>query len=277
MPEIPELEAFKYLVQSHCIHKKIGDIEASDTKVIKGITFIQFKKKLIHDAFTSVERKGKFLIITISETTILVMHFGLTGFLVYSNDSNEKVNHSLVNFIFKDNSILHWISLRKFGKIWLLKNINEIKELNVLGFDALTISKKNFFALTEKYKKKNIKSFLMDQFIIAGLGNEYSDEILFQAGIDPHHSLKELSENEVTTIYSQMQKILKYAIKLRINDIKKFPNQNFLSKNDKATFKSSYLQAHRHIDMVCPKNSKHQLKKVTIAGRSTYYCPKDQK
>ena len=158
----------------------------------------------------------------------------------------------------------------------MLKNIDEIKGLSTLGVDALNISKKEFLELMATYPTKNVKALLMDQSILAGIGNEYSDEILFQSGIDPHHKIRDLSKIECSKIYVQMKRILKYAIALRIKDIKKIPEQNFLSNKDRATFKSSYLQAHRHTDMLCPKNKNHRLKKVTIAGRSTYYCPKDQ-
>ena len=275
MPEIPELEAFKYIVKTHCLHKKINNVESLNKKLIK-ISFPVFKKELIGHTFDSTERKGKYLLIYMSDG-ILVMHFALTGFLVYAKNSDEKVQFTCVKFIFNDDSVLHWISIRKFAKMWLVKNINEIKGLCELGVDALKVSKKEFLNLLHTYPTKNIKAFFMDQTILAGIGNEYSDEILFQAGIDPHHKIKDLSQRDYAKIYAQMQKVLKYAIELRIKDIKKMPEQNFLSNKDRATFKSSYLQAHRHTDMVCPKNKNHRLKKVTIAGRSTYYCPQDQK
>ncbi len=275
MPEIPELEAFKYVVKTHCLHKKIKNVESSNKKLIK-ISFPKFKKELVGHPFDATERKGKYLLIYTSDR-ILVMHFALTGFLVYAKNPDEKVRFTSVKFIFSDDSVLHWISIRQFEKIWLVKNIDEIKGLSTLGVDALKISKKEFLELAQKYSTKNVKAFLMDQTILAGIGNEYSDEILFQSSIDPHHKIKDLSKSACAKMYTQMKKILKYAITLRIKDIKKMPEQNFLSNKDRETFKSSYLQAHRHTDMMCPKNKNHRLKKVTIAGRSTYYCPIDQK
>ncbi len=274
MPEIPELEAYKYVVKK-CLHKKITDIQSSNKKLIKN-NFSDFKKQLINHAFSDVKRKGKYLEIS-SANYHVVMHFGLTGFVIYSKDSEEKIKFSRVTFIFNDDSVLHWISIRQFGKIWLVKNGQELKELSKLGADALTISKKEFLSLTTQYQTKNIKAFLMDQSIIAGIGNEYSDEILFQAGIDPHHKIADLSQRSCLEIYNQIKKVLKYAITVRLKDIKKMPEQNFFAKSNRSTFKSSYLQAHRHIDMVCPHNKNHVLKKATIAGRTTYYCPKDQK
>jgi len=117
----------------------------------------------------------------------------------------------------------------------------------------------------------------MNQSIISGIGNEYSDEILFQAGIDPHHKIEDLSPAQLTKLYKKMQEVLKYAINLRTKNFKKIGEILYFSNPDREKFKSSYLQAHRHTDKKCPKNASHKLKKVTIAGRSTYYCPKDQK
>jgi len=276
MPELPELEAFKWYVDSHCLNKVISQITSSDTRVIKGVSFATFKKTLIGNKFTHAQRRGKYLIIDISSTDKkLVMHFGLTGSLEYTKDPDLDVRFSVVRFIFKDHSVLHWKSIRKFEKIWLVDTIDDIKSLKNLGPDALALSLKEFTDIIEKNGSKNIKAFLMDQTRIAGIGNEYSDEILFQAGIDPHHSVKDLSKTDITQLYKQIHAVLTYATKLRIQDVKRAV-PDFFSQKDRETFKSSYLQAHRHIDMICPKNKKHILKKVTIAGRTTYYCPKDQ-
>ncbi|MCL4361781.1 hypothetical protein M1446_05500 [Candidatus Dependentiae bacterium] len=266
MPEIPEVEAYKDCIKRNCLNKIIEDVESAAKSL----------KTLIGKKFTSVERKGKYLVISLgSSDKILIMHFGMTGFLFYSKNIDKKVRFSRVNFIFKDKSVLHFIDMRKFGKIWLTKDVEKI--IGKLGIDALKISKKEYLELTEKNKTKNIKAFLMDQEDIAGIGNEYADEILFQSGIDPHHKIEDLSNKNLENIYKEISKVLKYSTKLRIKDIRQMPEQAFFTKDDRYTFKSSYLQAHRHVDMICPKNKSHKLKTATIAGRTTYYCPKDQK
>jgi formamidopyrimidine-DNA glycosylase len=276
MPELPELEAFKKYVQLHALHKPIADIASADKAVIKKISFPQFKKELIGHSFAAVQREGKYLVISISSSDeTLIMHFGLTGFLIYSKKKDEQVRFSAVQFIFKDGSVLHWCSVRKFGKLYLVEHIDQIKELSHLGPNPLNLSKKEFIHLMEENKKKNIKAFLLDQSIISGIGNEYSDEILFQSGIAPMHKIQDLSAPELTEIYKEMHKILKFAVKLRTK--KSNLGKRFFSDQDNGIFPSSYLITHRHSDMLCPKNKNHHLKKVTIAGRSAYYCPKDQK
>ncbi len=277
MPELPEVEAYKSVIESHCLKKTITDIVVTDKSVIKR-PLADFKKQLIGKKFTAVKRMGKYLIISLSSSDKkVVMHFGMTGFVIFSKDVTEKVRFARVNFIFDKKAVLHWISVRKFEKIWLVDDITEIAGLKNMGPDALSISEKDFLALLEQESKKNIKAVLMDQSLIAGVGNEYADEILFQAGVDPHHAIRDLSPQKRVTIYKKIKSVLKYAIKIQHKNIVKRPESYIFSKEDRVQFESTYLQAHRHIDMICPKNKNHALKKATIAGRTTFYCPVDQK
>lgn len=276
MPEIPEVEAFKSYVKSHCMNKSIADISISASKIIHGISPATFKKTLIDNKFTHIERKGKFLIIKLAKADkYLVMHFGLTG-SVRSTQEGDKVRFSAVRFIFKNHTVLHFKSIRKFEKIWLVSDPDKIKTLRTMGPDALKLTLKEFKAILTKNGSKNIKAVLMDQDKIAGIGNEYADEILFQAHIDPHHSVKQLSSAQLGSIYRHMKSVLRYATSVQKKAIKKASSGEFFSKENRKMFKSSYIQAHRHIDMICPKNRTHRLKTATIAGRTTYYCPIDQ-
>lgn len=277
MPEIPEVEAFKSYFIAHCLQKPIEDVVIAHHATLQKISATHFKKSLLGHTFTSAERHGKYLVIDIDHSDKkLVMHFGLTGSLFYTADKDSPVKFSRIQFIFKS-ATLHWTCIRKFGKIWLVKDLNAIPGLKKLGPDALTLTKKQFLTLLSENETKNIKAFLMNQEDIAGIGNEYSDEALFQAGIDPHHTIKDLSTTIRQKLYTALHKVLRYAIKIQIKSSKKTAGPNFLSKENREYFASSYLQAHRHNDMICPKNKNHTLKKATIAGRTSYYCPQDQK
>jgi len=276
MPEMPEVEAFKKYIGDTSLHKKIVDVETNAKSAIKNVSFNDFKKLLKGNSFSSVKRMGKYLVIPLKDSNQkLVMHFGLTGTLYYAK-KGDKPNYSFVRFIFGPDA-LSWISKRKFGGIWLVTDINTIKGLKNIGPDPLTLSEDRFLAIAKQHARKNIKSFLMDQDIISGIGNEYSDEILYQAGIDPHHKVSDLTELQKKKIYSVMNTVLDYAIKLRKKHAKDINGQDFFSGVESDHFKSSYLQAHRHGDGRCPKNKNHMLRKAKIAGRTTYYCPAEQK
>lgn len=276
MPELPEVEAFREYISAHCKNKTIHSVEVLQSSVIKKVGSQTFKKNLVGKKFTKVERKGKYLILSVSSGQQLIMHFGLTGY-PYIGACDQKIRFACVEFEFTKNECLYWCDIRKFGKLYLVQSADQIKGIHDLGPGALTIVASEFLAIARENAKKNVKAFLMDQSIIAGIGNEYSDEILFQAGIDPHHKIKDLSETQLKKMYQSMRKVLLFAIKVRLKQISSLKKQQTFSTEDNESFPQAYLQAHRHYDRLCPHNPKHKLKKVTIAGRSAYYCPIDQK
>jgi formamidopyrimidine-DNA glycosylase len=154
MPELPEVEAFKKYIQKHAMKKKIAEVHISDASVIKGVSASTFKKDLVKESFSKVERRGKYVIIHLSHLKkLLIMHFGMSGFLYYSKDAEEKVRFSRVAFIFTDHAVLHWLDIRKFGKVWLVDSIDKIKGLSQLGPEALKITKKQFEELSRILKR----------------------------------------------------------------------------------------------------------------------------
>lgn len=276
MPELPELEGFKYYIEQHCLKKTIKDVVVDEAKILQGISAASFKKNLVGHSFANVQRYGKYLVIALTTSDEkLVFHFALTGSLNYVKKAQEKVRFSAIHYLFSDGSALYFTVIRKFAKTWLVKNIKAMKAITSLGPDALELSWQEFIKLADNNSKKNIKAFLMDQKVIAGIGNEYSDEILFQAGVDPHHAIKDLSQDRLKKIYNEMRTILEFVTKLRIKEVAQEAPE-FFTQHDRAVLPKSYLLSHRHIDMVCPKNKNHVIKKVKIAGRSAYYCPEDQ-
>lgn len=265
MPELPEVENLKQYFKSTCLHQKISDVEAKTRSLIEKASFADFRDTLYGKSFSNAWRRGKFMIAELDrDPHKVVFHFGMTGNLQYGkvdNLSNEDIEYSQVTFRFADDYTLLWVNIRKFGRIYLVKDINEIKTLREMGPEALEISEQDFLDLLIAHGNKNIKAFLMDQSDIAGIGNEYSNEILFQAEIDPHAEIQGLSEDDRRKIYSIMRRYLEKAIELKPPEV---------------DFPDSWLLSH-HDDMKCPKNSRHDLEKETIAGRSALYCPLHQK
>ncbi len=268
MPELPEVETFKKYFDYTSLHQKITGVTCKSASLIKKATCKDVKKELTGKSFTSAQRKGKFLIADIKGSTYkLIFHFGMTGSLAYGKkdnlDAKEKKYAQFIVSFPKDYELL-WIDKRKFGKIYLVKNVDEVKTLAKMGPDALKLTKQQFLKLLKDKESKNVKAFLMDQEDIGGIGNNYSNEILFQAGIYPHNKIKKLNKKERENLYDVMKKVLKKAISLKPtgdSSYDKFPN--------------SWLLSHKK-DMKCPNNPKHKLTKSTIAGRSAIYCKADQ-
>lgn len=278
MPELPEVEAFKACLEEHCLHKTITHVQVFIPKIVKNNTSETLAKTVVHHEFKNVVRLGKYLVISVTHSDkCIVLHFGMTGSVYYvpASDNQEKVRFSAVQVTFTDGSSFHFKSIRTFEKLWLCDTTSFPASITHLGSDALQLSFTDFKHILTTRRTRNIKALLMDQRVIAGIGNEYSDEILFQAGINPHYVAKDLSPAQVKKLYAQMQKVLTFTVKLMKRNLLTHKT-DILTQQNKTTFPTTYLQAHRHKDMVCPKNKQHHLQKATIAGRTSYYCPQHQ-
>ncbi len=262
MPELPEVESYKRYFDSTSLNKTIKDVKVLDEGILLNISGKNFESKLKGEKFKSTFRHGKYLFAEISESKIVVMHFGMTGFLNYFKNDNEASNHIRVLFNFSNGFHLGYDCQRKFGKVSLISNFDEFIKRKRLGTDPYS-SNLNYNKFTELLKKKtgNIKAALLDQKTFAGIGNLYSDEILFQANIHPSSILKHFKENDFIAVFKSMKKILNEAVKR------------------KAVFESypeSWLVLFREDDEKCPRcNGKISHK--TIGGRTSYFCTNHQK
>lgn len=262
MPELPEVENFKSYFRRTSLKKQISDVESRAKGLIKKITFDDFKKKLKGKSFRDARRRGKFLIVNVGGLKEkLIFHFGMTGNFEYLKQDSEENDFAKVVFKFKNGYELRWLNFRKLGKVYLVKDLDEVDLLKKMGPEPLLLSKEEFLDLLEKHKRKNIKSFLMSQNLIAGIGNIYSDEIMFKANMNPHNKIDKLTDKEKEELYNQMKKVLKKAIEIG-------PPQG--------KFPSSWLISYRKEGERCPICGS-KIKKEKIAGRSAYFCLKCQK
>ncbi len=256
MPELPDVEAFKTYFKKTSLNKIIADVQCSCKDLIKNINFKDLRNELIGKSFIDVNRRGKFLICEIKDIPEkLIFHFGMTGDLHYVKQRTKKDRFTRLVIKFENGYELKWLSIRKLGKIYLVKDPEEVKLIKEMGPEPLTISKKDFFKILDKHQRKNIKAFLLDQRDIAGIGNVYSDEILFKAKINPHKNIETIGSEQREKLYRSMKMVLKEAIDCNMY------------------FDSSWLIVHRGRDMRCPRNKNHKLKREIIAGRSCYFCP----
>ncbi len=270
MPELPEVENFKLYFNKKCCNKTILDIECYEKRLIKRISFSDFVKKLKGKKFTKAERRGKVLIITADDLKQkLIIHFGMTGGLHCVKSDVPKIGEdrfSRVIFKFKNGYEMRWLNRRKLGKIWLVESIKEVDLLKKMGKEPLEMSKNEFLEALNNCSGK-IKSVLMNQEIIAGIGNIYSDEILFQSRITPFRKIQDLTLREKDALYKNMKKVLKKAIELA---------KDTYYYGQPIEFPKTWIIPFRHKG-ICPNNKNHKLKRVSIAGRNSYYCPVCQK
>jgi formamidopyrimidine-DNA glycosylase len=262
MPEIPEVETFKKYLDSSSLHKKIHSADVKNTKILGKTSSNSFKRTLKGAKLKSTRRHGKHLFVELSNRRWIAMHFGMTGFLKYFKNNDEAPGHIRILINFSNGYHLSYNCTRMLGKVDIIDNVETYIEKKKLGIDPLEgkINVKDFYKLF-KNRSGSIKSALMNQNILAGIGNIYSDEILFQAGIHPVSDLKKLKEKDFKNIYQKMNTVLNKATSVNA-DPEKLPK--------------TYLVEKRKKDENCPKCS-GKIMKETIGGRSSYFCSRHQK
>lgn len=258
MPELPDVETYKQYLNKHALKKKIIQIRIISRSLLKDITATKFKKELLNSRFINTYRHGKYLFAEDQNQHYVVFHFGMTGSLQYGKGKVPK--YTAVLFQFTNNRWLAFIAIRKFERIYLTPNLAEFINNKKLGIDALAIKFIDFAKLITT-GKGGIKSWLMDQHHMAGLGNIYTDEVLFHSKIHPLEKIQNLDKENIKKLYTQIKNVLRVAIKAKA-EVKNFPN--------------SFLLPHRHPHGYCPSGHK-LLKQIEVNGRTTYFCPNCQK
>jgi formamidopyrimidine-DNA glycosylase len=260
MPELPEVESFRKLIERSSLRQKISAVKLVTDKVLQDTSTKKLTQALLGKHFSETHRHGKFLFVRIADNGSLMLHFALSGYVsVYRAEEEVPDDYTLL-IRFENESALTFTDKRKLGKIAIIDDVDTFVKKRGYGPDALTIAET---ALTEKLKKRKvaIKTALMDQKIVAGVGNEYSDEILFQCGIHPESVSAHLPPAQLKAVYKAMIGILKHATKY--NAERNHLGQFFFLDNRKAGMK-------------CP-NCHGKTAFKTIGGRSSYFCPKCQK
>ena len=269
MPELPEVETVKEVLKSQIINQTILDVVVNYPKMIENMDYLDFIEKLKNQTILDIKRRGKWLLFELNDYYLL-SHLRMEGKYYIKNFNDEVTKHQHVIFKFKDFE-LRYNDTRKFGRMYLLdkKNIYNTKPLNELGYEPWD-DKLNVDYLKIRYQNKEnpIKTVLLDQSIIVGIGNIYADEILYLSKINPYKKAKTLSNEELKNIIINTKNVLEKAIKLGGTTIKSYTS----SEGVHGKFQTELLV---HTKKICPCN--HKVIKVKINGRGTYYCEKCQK
>lgn len=272
MPEIAEVETVRRTLIKSILNKKIIDINVIYPKMIDN-DISYFKDNLIGDKFIDIKRKGKWLIFETNKFYLL-SHLRMEGKYFIKDNIEEVVKHEHVIIVFDDNTTLRYHDVRKFGKMKLItkEEFNTCDELIKLGIEPMDK------ALTKEYlynkingKHIPIKTVLLDQSIISGLGNIYVDEVLFLAGINPVRIGSSITLNECQNIIKAANTIIPKAINEGGTTIKSYTSSLGVTGNYQ-----NYLLVHKKEKVPCT-NCGTIIKRIKVNGRSTYYCEVCQK
>ncbi|MBS3737283.1 Fpg/Nei family DNA glycosylase, partial [Candidatus Bipolaricaulota bacterium] len=224
MPELPDVEIFKRYLDSYGLDKTIKEVEIRSEKVLMDLQPEEFKSALAGNKFGSSQRHGKHLFVDTSGEKWLGFHFGMTGFFEYLSPGEGPEGHPRVLFHYDDESCMVYDCQRKLGEINLVEDKDNFIARKNLGPDALKEVDRDKFEVIISNSRAMAKSTLMNQEKIAGIGNIYSDEILFQAGINPRAKASNLSQARIEDLYHKMNYVLSEAIACEVETERMPPN-----------------------------------------------------
>lgn len=266
MPELPEVETIKNELLPLVLERTITSVDIAWDGMVKLGEAAEFRSLVTGRTITGLDRRGKYLFFSLDNGEKLVMHMKMTGSLLV-----DPVDKRFTRAVFHlDNGTeLHFWDPRKFGKMWLARDITAVTDK--LGPEPL---EEGFTAdvLVRRLRNRTapIKPVLLDQSVIAGIGNMYADEALFDAKIHPLKIAGRLSREEINRLHDSIQRVLRKALVLKGASVRNYIRPD----GTPGTAHDEFSVAHG-VGKNCPKCGA-AIERIVVRNRGTYYCPKCQ-
>lgn len=285
MPELPEVETIRRDLHHKVLNKKIIDVQILNKKTVHNKEKV-FLNILKNGKIKDIDRVGKLIIFELGDKNFLLVHLKMTGQLIYVKDkevtagghSEKKTDlnlpnkHTRVILTFEDKAKLYFNDLRMFGYMKIVDEKEKERIKNSFGIEPLTgnFTLSNFEKIFSN-RKTALKAILLNQKVIAGLGNIYVDEVCFAAGVNPLKRANKLKKEEIKKLFLSIEKILKQAILKRGTTF-----NNYLDSDGNRGNFVGYLKVYGRGGESC-KKCQNTLKKTKLAGRGTVFCLNCQK
>jgi formamidopyrimidine-DNA glycosylase len=275
MPELPEVETIRRDLEGRIVGRRIvGVTIAPDSgkpvPVLKGIDEATFREGVVGTRIEAIERRGKYLALRLDTDDLLVVHLRMTGALLHREAQAPPDRFLRAVLALDDGTQLRFTDIRKFGGLWLVNDLALVT--TALGREPLSEGFTESILLDALAgRKAPVKSVILDQRRIAGIGNIYADEACFDAGIDPRRLGASLIEAEVTALHAAVRKVLLFGVESR--------GASFRDYQD-AEGKSGSMQMHVKVFRRTGKECYtcgSVIERCKVGGRSTHYCPQCQR
>ena len=263
MPELPDVELYRRTLDDHALHQEILRAVVSDARILGDLAEKDFVARLKGNRLERSRRHGKHLLVKLSRNGWLVMHFGMTGSLEYLEPAGKDVSYGRVRLDFKDGS-LAYVNRRMLGRVGLADDADAFVAAEGLGPDALDRSFDLATLSAALDGRREVKAVLMDQSVVAGIGNLYADEILFQARLHPRTPGRNLGKAKRKSLFEKIKEVLQTAIDCGAGA------EQLLERLPKG-----WLLPQRHEGGSCPRCGR-KLATLKAAGRTSYHCPRCQ-
>ncbi|MBU1125103.1 MAG: DNA-formamidopyrimidine glycosylase [Candidatus Omnitrophica bacterium] len=266
MPELPEVETIKRGLEAHLLGKKITQICVHHPKVVRQPSLKKFKEGLAGATIKNILRKAKVLIIEFSNGRAVTIHLKMTGQLIYPGGREG----SRLSFCFSDGTCLDYFDQRLFGELRLVDDWRQVAFIKGLGPEPFAMNPAQFKEMLAR-KKTKIKPLLMDQRFICGIGNLYAAEALFRARINPGVSAASLSDKKKGVLFKEMVATLREAILHQGSSV-----DNYVRLDGTPGGYVDFHQVYARAGKPC-RVCKTKVKRISLGGRGTYFCPRCQK
>jgi formamidopyrimidine-DNA glycosylase len=262
MPELPEVENRLIYLKRTALGQVIKQVKVLEPRIIKEPAARTFARAIRGRKILDARRRGKYLIIALDDGRALILHFRMGGNLHYYQQADERPEFTRIEFLLASGARLAFTCPRNLCCVMLLDDVSKLPALSRMGPEPLSsdFNLAYFKRLIQQSRSQQIKPLLMDQKKIAGIGNIYADEILFEAGVRPDRRAATLSEEEIKRLYRAIGRVLRRSIKAGGEEE---TNRSFsFSRGASAP--------------ACPRCGR-QIQKKRISGRTAYFCPNCQK
>lgn len=270
MPELPEVETVRRSLAPHVLGRRITAVEVRDRRLRRPVAG-DFEARLVGRRIGDLGRRGKYLLFELDDGQTLLAHLGMSGSLHLRERGGEAARHDHVVIEIDGSAAVVLNDPRRFG-VMRVGESTAFEELRSIGPDPLTTSRSaDDWRREVRRRRMPIKSLLMDQRFLAGIGNIYANEMLFEAGIRPRRMASRLSRDELRRLESAMRLVLEKAVALGGSSISDFSD---------ARGKPGYFQIHHAVydrgGAPCPRCAS-PIRRVVVGGRGTFYCPRCQR
>lgn len=270
MPELPEVETISQSLRESISGLAVERVEIFHPQVIAAPEPQNFCRLIAGQKILGICRRGKYLLLNLSGELVLVVHLRMTGQLLYTTPGEPLARHTHVIFFLSNGAQLRYTDTRRFGRLWLLprNSLQDHTGLAGLGVEPLSAQFSPAY-LKEALagRRTRLKTLLLDQRLVAGLGNIYADEALHRAGLHPLRPAHTLTPEEVNALYTAIKEVLQEGIAARGTTVR-----NYLDgKGRTGTFQEK-LRVYRRQGQPCPRCGK-PIARLVLGGRSSYFCP----
>ncbi|MGN1271519.1 MAG: bifunctional DNA-formamidopyrimidine glycosylase/DNA-(apurinic or apyrimidinic site) lyase [Lactobacillus sp.] len=269
MPEMPEVETVRRTLLPLVKGKTIEKVVLWYPKIV-ATDHDEFLKELPGKKIIDIDRYAKYLLIRLSDNLTIVSHLRMEGKYHLTTEDAPKDKHDHVEFVFTDGTALRYNDVRKFGRMQLVLTGTgrQVTGIGKLGPEPNTPEfSKQYFISNLKKRRKNIKNTLLDQTTVAGLGNIYVDETLWQSKIHPLSLADKIPAEKVTDLWKNINKTIEVATEKRGTTV-----HSYLDANGQVGGYQNMLQVYGHAGEECPRCGTI-LEKTKVSGRGTTFCP----